>query len=383
MTSQHLYGILKMVDSLDQTLGLQKKLEAIKEALISLVGSPAQPTYQSNLAIALKAFTGSADLMAESISPSEATAIQEMGGAEFFDPAIASKVVNSVQTNAMTPSVAREFVEDLSDRRSAFLTTVRNACKSLEKLGISDYGLKSGMADVAFLIPRDIFDNKLGLFAKELSFISRLVQDFTEARTGRPEPVTLEQLSSSIPTVTLIAALPALQMLGVVINKYLEAWERIEKIRQMRAQLADMGLKGKSALQELTDEITTTVTKVVEESTELVMADYKGDRGELANAIRSDTRRLFGQIERGLTVEFRANFEETDGESQVALQQIASIGKELKFPQVAIEPLLLKSGEVLEDVEGDGTKVIRHTKKTTTEKTTTSKKAPSDDRNQE
>jgi hypothetical protein len=383
MTSQRLYGTLDLLDSLDRNLGLQSSLEAIRDALNNLVNQPAQPSYQTNLANALSSFTAAVGKMAASIGPSQAAAIQEMGGAEFFDPAMAHKVTTSIQTNAMTPSVARDFVQDLAVRRSTFLATVRNARQSLEKLRVADSGLKPGEADVAFLIPWEIFDSELRLFAKELTFISRLVQDLTEAQTGKAEPVILEQLSSSIPTVALLAALPVLQMLGIVINKYLEAWERIEKIRQMRAQLAEMGLKGKTALQELTDEIATTVDDVVEESTELVMANYKGDRGDLENAVRSDMRRLFGQIERGLAVEFRAEPQGAEGEAQKALQQIADAGKQLKFPQVAKEPLLLKSGEVLEDAGGQGAHVVKRTKRTATRRTTTSSKEPSKDGPQE
>jgi hypothetical protein len=371
MTSQRLYGILKLVDSLDQKLGLQTHLEAIRDALSQLVNSPAQPNLQSALASALSAFGGAVVKMAESLNPSQVAAIAEMGGTEFFDPGLAEKVITSIQTNAMTPSVARGFVQDVATRRAAFLATVRSARQALEELGITESDLKPGAADVAFLIPREIFDNELGPFAKELAFISRLVQDFTEPQTGKADPVILEQLSSSVPTVALIAALPALNMLGIVINKFLDAWKKIEEIRQMRAKLAEMGLTGKAALQELTDEITTTVDTVVEESTVLVMAEYKGNRGDLENAIRSDVRRLFGQIERGLAVEFRAEpYPDADGQDQRELQQIATVAKVLQFPKIAHEPLLLESKEVLEDATDGNGQVIKHTKKTTTHKTT-------------
>jgi len=378
MTSQRLYGILKFVDSLDKKLGLQTKLEAVREALSNLVNQPANPTYQSNLATALAAFTTAAGTMAQSIAPSQHVAISEMGGDEFFDPAIIEKVNNAVQTNAMTPSVARDLVQDLATRRAAFLETVRTGREALEKLRISDSDIKPGGADVAFLIPREIFDNKLVSFAKELTFLSRLVQDFTEAQTGSAEPVTLEQLSSSIPTVTIMANLAALGMLATVIKKFLKTWQMIEEIREMRARLATMGLKG-TALQELTEQISTTVTEVVEESTELVIANYKGNRkNELANAVRMDTRRLFGQIERGLTVEFRAKPQpNAEGEDQKNLEEIANVAKELKFPVAAKEPLLLTAEEILGDPsEADGVRVITQTKKTTTQKTTVSRKEP-------
>lgn len=376
MTSRRLYGMLKIVDSLDRELGLQTSLQTIRDALNNLVKAPAQPNCQNAVEGALTSFTSAAARMTQSISSSQAAVIQQMGGAEFFDPAIAGRVAESIQTNAMTPSVARDFVQDLATRRSAFLKTVRTALQSLEDLGFADSGLKPGMAEVDFLIPREIFGNDLGSFAKELSFICRLLQDFTKARTGKVEPVTLGQLSSSVPAVTLAADPAVLSQLGAVISKFLGAWDKVEKIRQMREQLAEMGLEG-IALQELTGQITSTVNEAVEQSTQLVIANYNGDRKrELENAIRVDTRRLFGQIERGLTVEFRAEPKPgADEPKQKSLKQIASLAKELKFPQAAKEPLVLKGGEVLEDESG----AARRTRRTTGRKTTTPRKQSQDE----
>jgi hypothetical protein len=91
--------------------------------------------------------------------------IEAMGGAEFFDPSIAETVKESVQKNAMTPSVARDFVQELAARRAAFLTTVRNAWQNLEKLKITASALTPGSADLALLIPPNIFANELAQFA--------------------------------------------------------------------------------------------------------------------------------------------------------------------------------------------------------------------------
>lgn len=376
MTTQRLYSILNLIDKLDRELGLETTLEQIRDTLINLVSSPAQPQYQNTLAASMASFKTSVAGMAIAITPSQAEAIKGMGGGDFFDPAMAEKVEKSVQNNAMTPSVPKDFVQNLATQRAAFLANVRGAKQSLEKLGISDSVKTPGGADVSFLIPRQIFENQLGLFAKELIFISRLVQDFTEARTNNPEPVILEQLSSSVPTIALVAALPALDYLGTVINKYLDAWKKIEEIRQMRAKLESMALASKSALDELTNEVTTTINEVVEESTTLVMKDYKGDRGDLTNAVRSDIRRLFGQIERGLTVEFHVDPQGANEDQKKLIEQIAAIAKDLKFPEITGAPLLLKSGEVLEDTEDEGgsrTYITSQSKKTT--KTTTKTKA--------
>jgi hypothetical protein len=171
-----------------------------------------------------------------------------------------------------------------------------------------------------------------------------------------------------------MASIPVILAVGTVVNKFLEAWEKIEKIRSLRAQLIDIKLK-KSAVDELTDEITTTVDEVVEESTKLIIVNYKGTSGrknELATAINQDTRRLFGQIERGLTIEFRAEpqVEDKDTDEPNELTAVSDLANKLRFPQITEEPLLLQGGEILEGDIG----IVKQSKKTTTHKTTVEKK---------
>lgn len=205
MTSEKLYGILKFLETLDDKLSLQDTLEAVLDALKNLTNSPAQPQYQSSLAEALESFAHASLALRDSITPSHVAAIKAMDGEEFFDPAMFDKVKNAVQTNAMTPAVARDLVQDLFSRRSAFLKTVRNAKQGLEQLHVGESELQTGSADLAFLIPREIFKNQLGPLAKELNFINRLVEHFSEAITGTAQAAELEQLSSSVPTVALLA----------------------------------------------------------------------------------------------------------------------------------------------------------------------------------
>jgi hypothetical protein len=151
MTSQRLYGIIKYLDSLDQKLGLQTTLDTIRETLGTLVNSPAQPQYQNTLGTALGSLSAAVASMAASISPSQAAQIKELGGEEFFDPGMAQRIQLSVQTNAMTPAIARDFVQDFATRRATFLANIKSARQSLEKLGITESDLTPGTADVAFL----------------------------------------------------------------------------------------------------------------------------------------------------------------------------------------------------------------------------------------
>jgi len=373
MTANKLYAILKFVETLDSQLRLQTSLEGIRDNLESLVQSPAQPTYQSTLATSLKDFEQVREKLRDSITPSMAAAIAEMGGAEFFDPEIAEQIKTSISQNAMTPSVARDFVQDLAARRATFLQTVKSTLQGLGKLNIQQSQLEPGEADVSFMIPRDLFDNDVASLAKEMIFISRLIQDVSEGVSGVQEKAKLESLSSSIPTLSVEGSAAVLNVIAKIVNLFLDTWEKIKKIRKIRDDLIDVGAT-ETAAEEMNERVTTTIEEIVEESTNLVLAGYKGDDGrknELKSAVSTDVRRLFGQIERGLTVEFRAEPKQNeDGDEAKALGNIVELSRDMKFPPPAKEPLLLMEAEILE-----GELHKRTYKKTTTTTTkTTSKK---------
>ena len=107
--------------------------------------------------------------------------------------------------------------------------------------------------------------------------------------------------------------------------------------------------------------------------------EYKGSperRHELENGVSQDTRRLFGQIERGLTVEFHAApKKDGDVEEQKSLTDIANLARAMHFPEVTQQPMLLQGEEV---VEGE-IQAVKHSKTTTRQTTTSKKGVPADE----
>jgi hypothetical protein len=351
MTVESFYETLKFAVEVDVRLRLQASLEAIRDTLNSLVTSPAHPQQQSNLASALKTFTTAADDLGKTLTPTQSCSIAEAGGAEFFDPSIADKVKAAVATNAMTPSVARDFVKDLADRRARYLSTIEQTLAGLNALGITCQELAPGAANMAFVVPRELFDNELASFAKELTFISGLIEHFGEAVTGEPQPVFLEGSSSSVPTVVVAASPKVTETVATVVSKFLETWEKAQKVRRIRQELLEVGLK-KQTFDDLTDQIRNSVDEVIEESVEVTLGSYIHDpvrKQQLEAALRQDLRRLFGQIERGLAIQFRARLSaDLDDPERSALKSIDRMSREMKFPHGATEPMLLTRGQVLE-----------------------------------
>lgn len=352
MTSEKLYEVLQLMVDLDAKLQLQPSLNQIRDNLANLASQQATPQIQSNLASGISAFSAGVSQLRSEITPSQFGTIAELGGEEFFAPSIANTVRDQIERNAMTPSVASAFVSDIAKRRTAYLQTVNVTLNGLNSL-LSAQPPEADLApgEAAFTIPRELFENKLGKLAKELSFISLMMEHMSEAATGKIQPVELEYLASSIPVVAIAAELGLLTLLANVINSFLDAWKKVEEIREIRERLKAVGVSG-AASKEMDERIITTVEEVVEESTKLTLSTYKGDssrRNELENGLKVDLRRLFGQIERGLTVEIRTNEPVNGDESNATeLSALADLAKNLVFPVAAKMPMLLTSSEILE-----------------------------------
>lgn len=187
-----------------------------------------------------------------------------------------------------------------------------------------------------------------------------MVEDYGEALTGAHEPVVLKGLSSSTPLVLLVAAPPVILFLANLVNKFLDAWEKIERIRKIRAELSDMGIKG-PPIEVLDKQIKETVRNLVDDSVKDALAKYAGEserRNELSTALGKETLKLFAQIEKGLTVQFRAEpTEDGTDKEKVPLKAISQLSHQIKFPPVQSGALLLGDGETndLEEKQVDGT----------------------------
>jgi actin-related protein len=295
-----------------------------------------------------------AEQLHNEIKPTDWSAIRELGGAAYFDSSFVDDVRESIQKNAMTPSVARDFVQKFSSERQEFMSNLEGALNSLEKLVPDEETAETKpVARAAFAIPRTLFDNQLGSFTKELKFLNQLLQHVNEAITGEVQPIEVVGLSSSIPTLEIAAGIGTLTAVGKMVNLYLDAWKKVEEIREIRSRLKKAGIAG-SAEKELETAITDKIKGVVESSTQLVLENYNKDaerRNELQTAITKDVNRLFAQIERGLTIEIKTNDKpEMDERQETALLELQQVASRLEFPPAAPEPLLLGNGEILEDV---------------------------------
>lgn len=379
MTTETLHDTLNYIVTADRDFQLQTSLQSVSTSLTSLVQTPAQPPVQQALAAAMSALDKATISLRADLTPSRTEHISELGGGEFFDPALSKDIRDSIAVNAMTPSVASTYVQDKLTRRATFLQNVKQTLTGMQELKLSGSVPPAGHADITFVIPRSLFDDQLEPFAKELTFISRLIKDISEAGTGKAEAPVLESLSSSTPTVAILAGVGAIKTIAEAVKAFLEVWKQVQELRDTRNKITELGLSG-AAISELDDRITEVVEQVVETTTTTSIELYKGESGrrnELESAIRQNTRRLFGQIERGLVVQFRAEPDDESDDKQDDLEAISALSRTMEFPAIASSPLLLKASQLIEgDVEKFTTTTTTKTTTRSTAKEAASKRNP-------
>lgn len=352
MTTEKFLETLKLIRDLDEEHKFQASLDLVSTTLTNLTNTPADTNAQSTLATSLDSLEKANAFVFASLAPSDLRAIASMGAEEYFANDLAANVKASVASNAMTPSVARDFVKRLATQRASFMKTAIETITGLEKLGVSGYELDLGGSDLSFVIPRDLFSNELSKFSTELRFLDKLLQDLSEATLGKPQFAELQALSTTTPIVSVLTDPHVLNALAKAVQFFLDAWKKIEEIRKVRADVVKVGVVG-AALDQFNEKIEETVTEVVEETVRFSLASYPQNdeprKNELRNALSQDYRRLFGQIEQGLVVEFRARPEEVSGNGNAdPLIEVRDIAATLDYPAAEPQPLLLSSGELLE-----------------------------------
>jgi hypothetical protein len=232
--------------------------------------------------------------------------------------------------------------------RSAYLEKIRALAENLKAVNIEANPIKPGEAEIGFLLPRALFNNRLDQLIKELRDVNRIIRAFSEVATGAAEEVEVRQISASDPLFFFALAAPTIAALAKAVSWALATWKSVEEIRKVRADILHTKVLTEKEIEELferkiQDKLQSAVGQKV---AELVPPDDKPGRAkeqrtDLTWALES----LLAHIERGVVIEIRSLPPTTKAEGSLepidtSFATLKEIASQLTFPNPQGTPIM-------------------------------------------
>jgi hypothetical protein len=238
MNTSRLKELIDLLLSQEEKFAIQNRLNEVNGSLANLASQPQQAQFQTAFASALKSLNVALNNLVSEFEPSQEALLKELGASRFFSNEISSRIEEWVATNAVTPSVAQQQVQNLVNERQNFLTQIGQVAQGLSFLGIKHDQLREGEAEIGFLIPRGLFENHLAELIKELGTVNRIIRAFSEAALGASEAVEVRQISTSDPLFFFGINPLTIAAIGAAVTWALATWKSVEEIRKVRAETA-------------------------------------------------------------------------------------------------------------------------------------------------
>jgi hypothetical protein len=309
MNTSRLREILDLLLAKEKQYGIQRKLNDLNSHLTNLAANPQQTDLQTQYASSFEALRKAMNDMAASFQPAQVRLLKEIGAEEYFSADIAADISRWIQENPISPAVTQQKVAELVTKRNSFLEDITQVRDRLKKLGVEPATLPPGETEIGFLIPRDLFHNRLDELIKELSVLNRVIRIFAEISTGSTPPIEVRQISTTDPLFFFGIDPVTAAAIGMVVAWALSQWKKVEEIRKLRSDTKRNTSFTDAEVKNFFDtKIESTIeAAVAEKITELLGEEKKapGRANERYKALEWALESVLARVERGMTVEIR------------------------------------------------------------------------------
>ena len=172
-----------------------------------------------------------------------------------------------------------------------------------------------------------------------------------EAESEEPGKIEVGEISTTDPVFWLIVAYGVAKSVGKVTDWCLDTWKKVEDIRNVRAQTAQLqSFSAEEVDQIFGTKIQGQIDASIQEKVEQLTAEVtdQARKNELQNGLRPTLRQFLARIERGMTVDVRYLPAPTKaGENEEVVEareerqsEIHVVAAKLVFPRPVGEPVL-------------------------------------------
>ncbi|MDP9418886.1 MAG: hypothetical protein M3P53_01825 [Actinomycetota bacterium] len=353
MNAERLHALALAVKDDLQATRVVATMQQLRDALQNQVNAPQEPTYQQQVSTALQQLAESlAAASSKTFPPTWGQALVELGIEGLIGQPLADAVRDIFERNQITPSVAHQEIQALTERLEALATALDQLLAALSHLGVGSEDLETGEAEVGILIPRAVIDNELGQLGDEFVQLQKLLGPFLEIATGTRPAVEVRTISSTDFGVFLDIAPEAAAFLALAVERVVALYKSLLEIRTLRHGLRGQGLSDASlaGIDEHADEhMTAGIAAAVDELVDERSGIEAGRNNELKTELRLTLHAIANRIDKGYNIDVRAKAPEesaedsestsVDGLAQ-AFRTIAKVAPGLRFINRSGEPIL-------------------------------------------
>lgn len=353
-------GFLSSVRKLESQYQVQAKLDAFASAFADLNANSADPERQKAFKAAQDQLWSSVGAIEAALDPKSAEIVEEIGGNPWFTSELIQRLSAIIDANRITLAIASEEITKFSEERKQFVATLIASIGNLKKLGITEYHVEIDEPEVGFEIPRDIFNNELPEFRKELLQIQLIVKSVQRLHGLDSAPIQISTISTTDPLIYIQVVWPVLVTIGGLITWTLDTLERGIRIKSAWDQTNSAGLIDKAKIEKFfKPEIEAAVSAAIDAKITTLLTEHskKSDK-ELKALLNTVLKALLSRVERGMRVDLRfslppAEPEEGSGQDDAYadIRPLATKAREiqarLKTKLISSEPILAL--EFLED----------------------------------
>ncbi len=354
MNVSHLYAIIDSLLVKETTLDVQGMLDRLNVASQSLASNPNAAQFQNEFVTHLNALDAASPSLSQDFGAAELRLLGDIGAAPFFVVNMAEEVRRLSQENPMTPTVVHQYVADFCGKRAQYIETLRRLKQGFETLAIPVLQLEPGSAEVSFTLPRNLFSNNLEGLISELGQVKLIIRAFSEISLGSAVPIELQRISTSDPSFVFGLPIKLIALLGDIVKWCLERWKDVEEIRRIRAETERTKAFSNEEIVKFFDErikqqIDENVSKKCDELINLTKELEESRQFELRKHLEIALRSILARIERGMTVDVRAEKPIASDESEHGIEyegdqkfydEVIANTKGLQFPTPSGKPIL-------------------------------------------
>lgn len=360
MNAERLHAIAAALQADLAQSSVLSYFQQLISALSNQVSQPNQPQYQQQTSQFYSELVMRLESAAvNNFSPTWQQALEELGATELMGKSLAEQVKDIFGRNQITPSVAQQELQDLSNRLQALSTALDQLLAGFKALLVGKEELAPGECELGVLVPRAFVDNRLDRFAEELEELNRIFSVFAELSTGSRPSFEIKTISSTDLSVFLEVGAIVGACVATSVERIIALYKTLLEVRKLQGELVAQGVDKKN-LKGLEDHVGAIMDSGIDGLVKELLAEYKGKsdagrKNEISIELKFALKKVANRIDRGFNIEVRMEEPTTpaapDDEADATVTALARSHERIQAASVNLQFLKLEGEPILQLAE--------------------------------